>query len=168
MYARDPLYLMECPKDQVKLEKPDQKLKDEMLEESHAKGRILSRIDEQCIGYPRERNHEYLVGLPNVQCHIFSIRSDPVGYAYVWKNGKIGPLATVSHRVFKDIVKTSLSIAVQEESPTVGMHVTGSNEALMHIALDQKMRILDNYLFMSAKPLSNFSNYTLYPTGAML
>jgi hypothetical protein len=41
MYARDPLYLMECPKDQVKLEKPDQKLKDEMLEESHAKGRIL-------------------------------------------------------------------------------------------------------------------------------
>jgi hypothetical protein len=30
------------------------------------------------------------------------------------------------------------------------------------------MRILDNYLFMSAKPLANFSNYILYPTGAML
>jgi hypothetical protein len=106
------------------------------LEESHAKGRILSLVDEQCVGYPRGRNHEYLVGLPNVQCHIFSVGGDPIGYVYVWKNGKIGPLATVSHRIFKDIVKTSLSIAAQQESPTVGMLVTGSNEILMQIALD--------------------------------
>jgi len=168
MYARDPLYMMECPNDQVKMEKPGDKVKDERLKEFHAKGRILSRIDERCVGYPRERNHEYLVGLPNVQCHVFSVGGDPIGYAYVWKNGRIGPLATVSHRVFKDIVKATLSIAVQQESPTVGMLVTGSNDALMRIALDQKMRILDNYLFMSAKPLANFSNYILYPTGAML
>jgi Acetyltransferase (GNAT) family len=135
MYARDPLYLMECPKDQVKREKPDQKLNDEKLEESHAKGSILSRIDTLCVGYPRERNHEYLVGQPNVQCHLFSVGGEPVGYAYVWKNGKIGPLATVSQRVFKDTVKTSLSIATQQESPTVGLLVTGSNDALMRIAL---------------------------------
>ena len=168
MYARDPLYLMECPKDQVELEKKDEKMKHEQLTESHAKPRTLSRIDEQCVGYPRQRNHEYLVGLPNVECHLFSAGGGPVGYAYVWKNGRIGPLAAVSHRIFKDMVKISLSIAVQQESPTVGMLVTGSNETLMQIALDQKMRIMDNYLFMSAKRFANFSNYILYHTGAML
>ncbi len=26
----------------------------------------------------------------------------------------------------------------------------------------------DNYLLMSSEPFSNFSNYVLYPTGAML
>jgi hypothetical protein len=50
----------------------------------------------------------------------------------------------------------------------VGIAATGSNEQLMQVALEQKMRILDNYLLMSSKPFPNFSNYVLYPTGAML
>jgi len=48
------------------------------------------------------------------------------------------------------------------------MLATGSNEKLMEVAFEHKMRILDNWLFMSAKPFSNFSNYVIYPTGAML
>ncbi len=50
----------------------------------------------------------------------------------------------------------------------MGMLATGSNEQLMEVALEQRMRILDNYLLMSAEPFSNFSNYVLYPTGIML
>ena len=77
-------------------------------------------------------------------------------------------MATVSHEIFRDVLKSAFRLAAAEGAPNVGIAATGSNEQLMQVALEQKMRILDNYLFMSSKPFPNFSNYVLYPTGTML
>lgn len=167
IYPRDPLYFMEGPKSEFN-GKVETHIVDEKISDFKTIRAKISRIDRETLGYPLERNHEYLCSLPNTQGHIFSKGTQPVGYAYVWKSGRVGPLAATSHKLFPEVVNASLHLAAQQEGPNVGMLVTGSNDTLMKIALDNKMRILDNFLFMSAKPFPNFNNYIMYPTGAML
>jgi GNAT superfamily N-acetyltransferase len=168
MFPREPLYWMECQKQQVKSDKIRTALKNVPQKNFKAARKILNRIDLENTGYPREKNHEYLSSLPTVRCHLFSSGNKPVGYSYVWQNGRVGPIAASSKKTFTDMVKVSLRLAAEEETQTVGMLVTGPNEALMRIALENKMRIADNFLFMAAKPFPNFNNYLMYPTGAML
>ena len=168
MYPREPLYFMEVPREQLKPTAGNATMRSERLENFDANRKVLSRIDLENTGYARERNHEFLFGLPTVQCHLFSQEKKPVGYAYIWKSGRIGPLAALTHSTFKEMVQSSIELASRMDSPSVGMLATGSNDTLMRIGLDRKMRILDNFLFMSSTPLPNFSNYVLYPTGAML
>ena len=167
IYPREPLYWMEGPSQQVKTD-ASTKLRNERIVDFEKARSILTRVDELTLGYPREKNHEFLFSLPSVRCHLFSSGDEPVGYAYVWQSGRVGPLATVSHDIFRDALRSAFRLAAAEGAPNVGIAATGSNEQLMQVALEQKMRILDNYLFMSSKPFPNFSNYVLYPTGAML
>jgi len=168
IYPREPLYWMEGPSQQVKTEASNTKLRNERIGDLEKSRSILSRIDELTLGYPREKNHEFLFRTPSVRCYLFSMGSQPVGYAYVWQSGRVGPLATVSHEIFPDVLRSAFRLAAADGAANVGIAATGSNEQLMQVALEQKMRILDNYLFMSSKPFPNFSNYVLYPTGAML
>ncbi len=167
IYPREPLYWMEGASQHVKTQ-ASSKVRNERITNFESGRKTLSHIDELTMGYPREKNHEFLFGLPTVRCHLFSTGNQPVGYAYVWQNGRVGPLATVSHETFQDVLRSAFRLAAAEGAPNVGIAATGSNEQLMQVALEQKMRILDNYLFMSSKPFPNFSNYVLYPTGAML
>jgi len=168
IYPREPLYWMEGPSQHVKTDISNTKLRSEKVVDFEKSRGVLSRLDELNLGYAREKNHEFLQSLPTVRCHLFSSGDNPVGYAYVWQNGRVGPLATISHETFRDVLKAAFKLAAAEGAPNVGIAATGSNEQLMQVALDQKMRILDNYLFMSSKPFPNFSNYVLYPTGTML
>jgi hypothetical protein len=159
---------MEGPSQQVKTEASSTKLRDERIEDFEKARDILNRIDELTLSYPREKNHEFLFRTPTARCYLFSTGKETVAYAYVWQSGRIGPLATVSHEIFRDVLRSAFRLAAAEGAANVGIAATGSNEQLMQVALEQKMRILDNYLFMSSKPFPNFSNYVLYPTGAML
>ena len=168
IYPREPLYWMEGPSQYVKTEVSNTKLRSERAVDFEKSRSVLSQIDSLTLGYPREKNHEFLFSLPSVRCHLFSTGNQPVGYAYVWQSGRVGPLATASHEIFRDVLRSAFRLAAAEGAVNVGIAATGSNEQLMHVALEQKMRILDNYLFMSSKPFPNFSNYVLYPTGAML
>jgi len=168
MYAREPLYSMEAPREQIPKHDLDLKVKPEKINDFQAHRKALSEIDLKNTGYVRDKNHEFLHSLPTVQCYLFMVDKELVGYSYAWKNGRIGPLAALSHSTFKDIVRYSIGLAAGSDAQYVGMLVTGSNETLMKIALENKMRIVDNYLFMSSSPLPNFSNYVLYPTGSLL
>jgi ribosomal protein S18 acetylase RimI-like enzyme len=168
MYPREPMYYMECPSNQVKTGPTNTKLKIERITDFEKNRTTLSRIDEHTLGYPREKNHEFLFSLPTVRCHLYSTAGEPVAYAYVWQNGRIGPLATTSPTILQEVLRSAFKLAASEGAANVAMLATGSNEKLMEVALEQKMRILDNWLLMSAKPFPNFSNYVIYPTGAML
>jgi len=168
MYPQEPLYSMEAPREQIPRQETDLGIKGERITDFQSNRKILSQIDRENTGFVREKNHEFLFSLPTVQCYLFSAENKPSGYAYVWKNGRIGPLAASSHSIFKDMVLYSIGIAANSDATNVGMLVTGSNETLMKIALENRMRIVDNYLFMSSSPMPNFSNYILYPSGAML
>jgi GNAT superfamily N-acetyltransferase len=168
IYPREPLYYMDVPREKVNRLKTPSELKNEPILDFQSARKILTRIDNQCVGYPREKNHEYLFNQPTVKCYFFTDHSEPVGYAFISQTGRIGPIASVSEAHFTEIVNTTISHAAQSNAPTVGMAVTGSNERLVKLAFAADMKIRDNFLLMSARPFSNLSNYVLFPTGAML
>jgi len=153
----------------VKKADDDGELTSELAEDFQAVRKVLKTIDMDCIGYPREKNHEFLFSLPSYKCYIYASHGKPLGYAYVAQNGRVGPVATVSENSFGYVVESAIGFASQEEkAPSVSVNVTGSNEKLMKLAFRHGMKIRDNFLLMSSKPFPNISRYVIYPTGAML
>lgn len=169
IYPREPAYWMECSSENVKGIDERSKLKSRRAENFQTTRKTLTWIDERCIGYPREKNHEFFFSQPSYRCYVFSSHDEPVGYAYVTENGRVGPAATISGEFFKDVVQSTLGFAgLEEKASSVSITATGSNIELMKMAFSYGMKIRDNFLFMSSEPFPNFSNYVLYPTGAML
>lgn len=169
IYPREPLYWMECPNQNVGPVDGNTKLTSQRAENFQTARKALTEIDSSCIGYPREKNHEFLFGLPTYKCYLYSFHNEPVGYAYVAQNGRVGPAATVSQDYFSSVIESALSYGAREEkASSVSLNATGSNEELMKLAFRYGMKIRDNFLLMSYKPFPNFSRYLMYPTGAML
>jgi GNAT superfamily N-acetyltransferase len=169
IYPREPLYWMEVPKQNAKTIDGSPRLVSHRAENFLVARKTLTEIDSSCIGYPREKNHEFLLSLPTYKCFIFSSHNEPVGYAYVAQNGRVGPAATNSQDSFIPVVLSALSYAaIEEKATSVSLNATGSNEELMKLAFRYGMKIRDNFLLMSSKPFPNFSRYLMYPTGAML
>lgn len=169
IYPREPLYWMECPTQNVKPADDTGKLVTRRAENFQTARKTLTEVDMSCIGYPREKNHEFLFSQPTYKCYIFSNRNESIGYAYVAQNGRVGPAATVSQDYFSPVVESALSHAAREEKAlSVSLNATGSNEELMKLAFRYGMKIRDNFLLMSSKLFPNFSRYLMYPTGAML
>jgi GNAT superfamily N-acetyltransferase len=169
IYPREPLYMMECPKENITPVKDEGGWISQRAEKFPNVSKVLTAIDQRCIGYPRERNHEFLFSLPSYKCYVYSVDHEPVGYAYLAQNGRVGPVATVSGDSFLHVVESAFRFAAGEEkASSVSLAVAGSNEELMRLAFRYGMRIRDNFLLMSARPFPNFLRYVLYPTGAML
>ena len=169
IYPREPTYWMEGPSQNLKPVQNDAALASQRAENFQATRKTLTDIDTSCIGYPREKNHEFLFSLPTYKCYIFSSHNEPVGYAYVSQNGRVGPAATKSQDSFASVVESSLAYAaLEEKASSVSLNATGSNEELMKLSFRFGMKIRDNFLLMSSKPFPNFSRYLMYPTGAML
>lgn len=168
MYPREPLYFMDCPSENIVASSPENGLKIETVQDFQSVRKTLTRIDEKCIGYPREKNHQYLFSLPSFRCFLSKVHNEPVGYAYVAENGRVGPVAATSSRVLLDSVRSGLENAAQKTTTTVGLTVAGSNAELMKMAFGYGMKIRENFLLMSTKPFPNLSNYVLFPTGALL
>jgi hypothetical protein len=160
---------MERPNQNVKPIHDDAKLTSQRAENFQTVRKTLTEIDTSCIGYPREKNHEFLFSLPTYKCYIYSSQNEPVGYAYVAQNGRVGPAATKTRDSFAPVVQSALGYAAREEkAASISLNATGSNEELMKLAFRYGMKIRDNFLLMSSKPFPNFSRYLMYPTGAML
>lgn len=169
IYPREPLYWMEGHIQNAKAIHEDTKLAVQRAGNFETVRKTLTEIDTSCIGYPREKNHEFLFSLPTYKCYIYSSHDKHVGYAYVSQNGRVGPAATVSQDSFVPAIESALGLAAREEKATsVSLNLTGSNGELMKLAFDQGMKIRDNFLLMSSKPFLNLSRYLMYPTGAML
>ena len=169
IYPREPTYWMEGPNQNLKSLANDQELTSQRAENFQIVRKTLTAIDAGCIGYPREKNHEFLFSLPTYKCYIYWSHSEPIGYAYVAQNGRVGPAATTSQESFAPVVESALEYAAREEkASSVSLNATGSNEELMKLAFHHGMKIRDNFLLMSSKPFPNITRYLVYPTGAML
>jgi GNAT superfamily N-acetyltransferase len=167
IFPREPLYYMEGPSENIAVSN-SQELKAEKIVNFENNRKIITSIDEQCIGFLRDKNHEFLNSSSTIKCYIFKSHNQPVGYAYVTQAGRVGPVAVTSNKWFVLVVKYALELAASEKNSTVSVTVTGSNNVMMKLAFDYGMKIRDNFLFMSSKPFPNFENYIIYPTGAML
>ena len=167
MYPREPLYSITCASATLASSGDLKSFNAERLAATQSNIEQLSRLDEHVLGFPRERHHHYLLNAKDATCYVFKRHDRPEGYAYIWPNGRIGPLAVVVPTAFEKVMTAALSLAACQNSAEVSALIAGSNEQAMSIAVKNKMQIKRPSLLMSSKPFGNWSNYLFYGAAFM-
>ena len=98
---------------------------------------------------------------------MFSKDGKNEGYAYVRRDGRIGPVAVKSSSSLEEVMSTAITLAADQDVKKVTVLYTGSNEQVVSAALKHGLRITNPMLFMSTKPLRHWANYICYSPGLM-
>ncbi len=168
MYPREPLYAMRGASSSLRARRTHTEAPThERVGAGQDTLEALSRVDEQVLGFARELHHRYFLSAPGASCYLFRNKSAVDGYAYVWTNGRVGPLAVTSPSRFAPVMNAALGLAAAENTDSVSIIVPGSNEQGVAIALSEGMRISYPLLLMSAKPFGNWGSY-LFLSPALL
>jgi ribosomal protein S18 acetylase RimI-like enzyme len=168
MYPREPIYRMVGDSAVARLaHKETESFNYEKLPPAAASIRQLCSIDEPVLGIPLERHHEYFLNAQGSTCYLFRREKNPEGYAYVWSNGHVGPLAVSSLNSLRGVMNTALGLAAIQETSQVSVMIPGSNDQAATIALDHKLRIAIPFLLMSSRSFGNWDKYLLYSPALM-
>jgi ribosomal protein S18 acetylase RimI-like enzyme len=166
LFPREPLYTVGAPSAAL-VERMEKKFAWARLDGSAAQTAALSRIDEDSLGFSREKHHRYLLAEAAVTGALFEDNGSPVGYAYVWSDGHIGPLAVASHAAMGPAFRTALALAIDQGVDQISAFLPGSNEEAMSIALGYGMRLSRTMVLVSAKAFGDWSRYTPNHPGFM-
>ncbi len=168
MYPREPIYRMVGDSAAARLaHKETESFNYEKLPPAAASIRQLCTIDEPVLGIPLERHHEYFLNAQGSTCYLFRRENNPEGYAYVWSNGHVGPLAVSSLNSFRGVMNTALGLAAIQETSQVSVMIPGSNDQAAIIALDHKLRIAIPFLLMSSRSFGHWDKYLFYSPALM-
>ncbi len=168
MYPREPIYRMVGDSAAARLaHKKTESFNYEKLPPAAASIRQLCTIDEPVLGIPLERHHEHFLNAQGSMCYLFRREKNPEGYAYVWSNGHVGPLAVSSLNSFRGVMNTALGLAAIQETSQVSVMIPGSNDQAATIALEHKLRIAIPFLLMSSQSFGNWDKYLFYSPALM-
>lgn len=170
MYPREPVYWMIGSAHAIRAALPrteSLEYEPEQIDADHGDLSSLDRVDASVLGYPREAHHRYLLGAPGSSCHLFRKHGAPHAYAYVWSNGRVGPLSATTPSVFEGILKRSLALSAAGDAEEVFIVAPGSNERAMALALTLGMRVAHPSLLMSSKPFGTWTCYLFHSPGLM-
>ncbi len=169
-FPRQPLYFASAPVERIVQGLESRDTKGLESEESTDIGRVyplLNRIDKHALGFPLGWHHEFFFGVQQARCFIFKRKNSAEGYAYVRRNGRIGPLVVTSASSFGPALEASLSLAAEGDIKDVTVFFAGSNEAAASACVKHGFRVTYPLLFMSTRPLGIWDNYMLYSPGLM-
>jgi hypothetical protein len=152
----------EIPKEEVlaKMAAGDYRFTVEPIDvEAHAFA--LNELDRRARGTTRPQDH--VVFAQSATGNVFFLDGECVGYAYVWPDGRVGPLACASEAYLVQIFAYGL-VTLQR---TYGASwctalIPGSNRRVARAAMRAGLRITAMLLFASEAPLAGLSNYVGY------
>lgn len=165
-YPREPLYAMAGDAAIVRARLEDATLDEHEASTGPAVLADLRRIDEEVLGFTRDRDHSYLSNLGECSRYLFRTEGVLQGYSYVWKNGQIGPSAARSPSRLSGVLASSLRLALKENPERVSILV-GANEYAMATGLRHGLRITIPFLWMSSRPMENLACYLFRSPGFM-
>jgi ribosomal protein S18 acetylase RimI-like enzyme len=166
LFPREPLYTVGVAREAL-AERVAEEFAWTTLNDSRSHATALSRIDEASLGLSREKHHHYLLTEGAVTGVLFEDNGSPVGYAYVWSDGHIGPLAVASHAAMGPAFGTALAIATDQGVDQVSAFLPGSNEEAMSIALRHGMRLGRTMVLLSSKAFGDWTKYAPNRPGFM-
>jgi len=127
---------------------------------------LLRGIDEDVVGFPRDRDHRFLLQIPGSACYCLQGRGVPEGYVYVSADGRIGPLAVRSPEKLAGLLLLGLRQA-SETAEQISILVAGSNEQAMSLVLRHGLRIDQPLLLMASRPFGRWGCYVFRSPGLM-
>jgi hypothetical protein len=167
LYPRWPLYMMRVGLDSVRGGQAEARFRSEPLDDSTAMLERLARIDASALGTSRAKHHRYLIGTGGVEGISLWEKNECVGYAYVSRDGHLGPIAVSDGRLLSTAFRTAVEQAARHSPKQVSALVPGGNPAALRAATAHGMRITLPMLLMSTEPLGNWSQYLPRNPGFM-
>jgi GNAT superfamily N-acetyltransferase len=121
----------------------------------------VNALDCEVRGTARTADHAYFERFATGQA--FFLNGEFVAYAYVWPDGRIGPLAAVSPAYLVQIFAYSL-VTVERRylASWCTMLVPGSNTRIARAAFRVGLRIHDIFLLASDTSIADISSYAGY------
>jgi GNAT superfamily N-acetyltransferase len=127
--------------------------------ETHAFG--LNALDREVRGTTRAADHSYFLRYATGQA--FFLSGELVAYAYVWPDGRIGPMACVSQSYLVQIFAYALvTLQRRHGASWCTMLVPGSNFRIALVALEAGLRVEETFLLASDSPHADVSTYIGY------
>jgi GNAT superfamily N-acetyltransferase len=121
----------------------------------------LSALDRQTRGTARDSDHAHFAR--NAAGHAFFLRGEFVAYAYVWPDGRIGPLACASQGYLVQIFAYALlDLARQYGATWCTVLVPGSNRRIARAALRGGLQIQETLLVGGDAFVGDLSTYVGY------
>lgn len=122
---------------------------------------VLNELDRQARGTVRPRDHAEF-GL-RATGHVFALRGESVGYAYVWPDGRVGPMACASEAYLVQILAYALVTLQRRHSASwCTALVPGSNRRVARAALRAGLRIEETWILAADSFIGNMTTYVGY------
>ena len=122
----------------------------------------LAELDRQTRGTPRDADHAAFARSP-ASGHAFFLNGECVGYAYVWPDGRIGPVASASEAYLVQILAFGfVTLQRQYGASWCTLLVPGRNRRVGRAALRAGLRIEESLLFATDVLDNNLSTYIGY------
>jgi GNAT superfamily N-acetyltransferase len=123
---------------------------------AHAFG--LNELDRQRRGTARAAEHATFAG--SATGNAFFLSGELVGYAYVWPDGGVGPLACASEAYLVQIFAYALVTLQRAYGATwCSALVPSTNRRIAKASLRAGLRIVDSFTFASDAPQAGLSAY---------
>jgi GNAT superfamily N-acetyltransferase len=119
---------------------------------------VLAGLDREVRGTARGSDHELFA--QNAAGTLFSIDDDVVGYAYVWPDGRIGPLVSASGAYLQQLFGFAL-VALRRTFGASWCHalVPGNNVRVLRSAVRIGLEIQSVHVFASDLAHADLSRY---------
>jgi hypothetical protein len=111
-------------------------------------------------------HHQFFQENQRASGYLLRYKGPAVAYAYIWPDGRIGPVAVLSDAPYKDILKAFIAQA-QKASPELSMMVPGSNKIALEVAFSLGFTISKPYLLLSSQPFGAWERYLFHSPGMM-
>jgi GNAT superfamily N-acetyltransferase len=170
MLPRQPLYFATAPREDVDRALGSTEPKRLQIEESASLASVystLNQIDKQALGFPLGWHHEFFHTVQRAHCFLFKGNGRPLGYAYVRRNGRVGPLVVTSTKSFGTALEASLHLAARGDSKDLTILFAGSNKVAALASIKFGFRITYPLLYLSTLPVAEWNNYLFYSPGLM-
>jgi GNAT superfamily N-acetyltransferase len=122
---------------------------------------VLNELDRQTRGTVRPGDHAQFA--LRATGHAFALRGECVGYAYVWPDGRVGPMAGSSEAYLVQLLAYALMTLQRRHSASwCTTLVPGSNRRIARAALRAGLRIEQSLMFAADSFLGNMATYVGY------
>ena len=121
----------------------------------------LSELDRQTRGTARHIDHERFA--LSAAGQVFFLSGECVGYAYVWPDGRVGPLACASEAYLVQIFAYALVTLQRNHSASwCTLLISGSNRRIARAALRAGLRIQESFLLAADSLAGSMATYVGY------
>lgn len=124
----------------------------------HGQRFSLDSLDREVRGCARPDDHAAFAELASGTA--FTLRGELVGYAYVWPDGRVGPLAYASKAYAVQFFAYALAALVRTYGASwCTALIPGSNERIMRCAVRLGLKVEEVHVFASDLPSLDLSRY---------